>query len=102
MDIRKLKKDLMREEVKRRYPNRTRNRIIAITVPLLLIVIGSVTYWVKRDDLFASKYSKGIELWEGGAYEKAVTTLRGIYDAYPGFTLAPDALFQSAEILNVV
>ena len=40
-------------------------------------------------------------MWQGGAYEKAVNTLRGIYDDYPSFTLAPDALFQSAEILNM-
>ena len=91
----------MREEIKRRYPNRTRNRILAVVIPLLLLFIGGTTYWVKRDDLFAAKYSKGIELWEGGAYEKAVTTLREIYDDYPGFPLAPDALFQSAEILNM-
>lgn len=90
----------MREEIKRRYPNRTRNRILAVTIPLLLILIGGTTYYVKRDDLFAARYSKGIELWEEGAYEKSVVKLREIYDSYPSFVLAPDALFQSAEILN--
>jgi len=91
----------LREEIQRRYPNRTRNRIIAVVLPLVLILIGGATYWAKRDDLFAARYSKGIELWQGGAYEKSVTTLRAIYNDYPSFPLAPDALFQSAEILNM-
>ncbi len=91
----------MREELRKRYPNRTRNRILLVAIPLVLLLIGGLTYLAKRDDLFAARYSKGIELWEGGAYEKAVVTLRDIYDDYPGFPLAPDALFQSAEILNM-
>ena len=91
----------MREEIQRRYPNRTRNRILAVTIPLLLIISAGLVYWAKRDDMFAAQYSKGVELWEGGAYEKAVVTLREIYDDYPSFPLAPDALFQTAEILNI-
>jgi len=91
----------LREEIQRRYPNRTRNRILAVTIPLLLIISAGLVYWAKRDDMFAAQYSKGVELWEGGAYEKAVVTLREIYDDYPSFPLAPDALFQTAEILNI-
>ena len=65
--------------MQRRYPNRTRNRILAALLGLLLVAAGTTFYLKKRDDLYTARYHDGIALWEKGDYVDAAESLRAIY-----------------------
>lgn len=91
----------MQEELRRRNPNRTRNRCLAALLVLLLAAAGAVYYLEKKEELLEQRFAKGMALAEAGEYEDAVQVLRRLYDGHPGFSLASKALFQSAEILHL-
>lgn len=101
MEIEKLKKRLLREELKRRRKNSRRPRWIAFILILLLLAISAGSYYlVTLEQRLEERYNKGEELVAEGDYEEAVETFRGIYEWHEDSPLAPQALFRSAEVLN--
>lgn len=101
MEIKKLKKRLMKEEIRRRYPNRARNRWIGAIVVVLLLAGGIGLYHHKRDDLLQARYEEALELMRAGSYEEAIGVFTRIHEGRPDSKLAPQALFHRGEILNI-
>jgi TolA-binding protein len=103
MEIQKLKKKLLREELKRRRKNsKNRNRLIqAILLLLILAFAGLIYYGTNLDRILKDDFDQGESLLNQGKYERAATIFRRLYERHPGFNLAPQALFQSGEIENL-
>ena len=58
-------------------------------------------YLYNLDTLLERDFQQGQELVEQGDYPAAVALFQGIYQRHPTFHLAPQALFQAGEVLNL-
>lgn len=103
MEIQKLKKKLLREELRRRRRNSKQFRLLVSGALLLMIVFfGALSYYVYNlDQALEQDFFQAESLVERGQYEEAVSLFRKIYDRHPSFHLAPQALYQSADVLNL-
>lgn len=103
MDIRKLQKKLLKEELKR---SRQRSFFWRRGLPGILLVLalffGGLLYMTNRlESTLEGDFSKaGMAVGEKD-YQQAVDYYEGIYRRNPTFHLAGQALFQSAEIKNL-
>jgi TolA-binding protein len=70
-------------------------------VLLVAAVAGLVFYLTRLDSFLADDYAQAETLLEQGEYERAGAAFRQLYDRHPSFYLAPQALFQSGEVLNL-
>jgi TolA-binding protein len=69
---------------------------------LLVLLFGGLGFYVYNLDRILEKdYARAESLVERGDYEAAVDLFRGIYDRHPQFHLAPQALYQSGDVLNL-
>ncbi len=93
----------MREELRRRRKNSRGFRLlVAASLAGLLLALGWLVWYVaNRDSLLAEDYAAAEALLEQGRYEAAEKGFRQLYENHPGFELAPQALYQSAEVLNL-
>ena len=65
-----------------------------------MLIAGVVWYRVNLDDILQSRFESGISLLTKGQYVEAVDQFQDVYRDHPDFVRAPEALFQTAEILN--
>ncbi|PLX83316.1 MAG: hypothetical protein C0617_12370 [Desulfuromonas sp.] len=103
MEIKRLKKQLLREERKRRRRGSKSFRLWAIGLSLLLVLAlgGLAFYLLSLDEIRAGRFARAEEQLRQGRYEEATKSFRDLYDSAPDFHLAPMALFQSGETLNL-
>lgn len=103
MDLQKLKKKLLMEEVRRQ---RKKSKFWRFLIPgsllgLVLLFAGLAYYLTHFDRLLEEDYVQAESRLAGGDYEKALADFETIYRRHPSYQRAPQALFQSAEILNL-
>jgi TolA-binding protein len=103
MEIQKLKKKILREELKRRRKNSKKHRLLVrgALFALILLFAGLIYYIAHLDELLADDYARAEAKLEQRDYESAAKAFQRIYERHPGFSLAPQAIFQSGEILNL-
>ena len=103
MEIRKLQKKLLREELRRRRKSSSRYRLLVTgaIVGLILIFTGAAYYLYNFDKLLERDFQVAEDLVEQGDYQAATEAFRTIQSRHPSFHLAPQALFQAAEVLNL-
>ncbi len=87
--------------MRRRHPNRTRNRWIGAIFAVLLVVGGIVFYFDKRDDLLQRRFEEAQNLLRDSRYKEASRAFGKIHESRPRSDLAPRALFHQGEILNI-
>ncbi len=92
---------MLKEEIRRRYPNRARNRWIGAVLVVLLLAGGAGLYYHKRDDLLQARYEEAMELMRAGSYDESIGLFSAIHEGRPDSKLAPQALFHRGEILNI-
>lgn len=93
----------MKEELRRQRKNSKLRRLLipGILFGLVLLFGGLFFYLSHFDSLLEEDYLQAESQLAGGNYEKALDGFEAIYRRHPTFHLAPQALFQSAEILNL-
>lgn len=93
----------MREELKRRRKNSKRHRLLVRgTLLVLILVFGGLIYYVTHlDELLSDDFGRAEALFEEQQYEQAAAAFRRLYEHHPSFHQAPQAVFQSGEILNL-
>jgi len=93
----------LREELKRRRKNSRKHRLLVrgLLVALVLLFGGLVYYVTHLDELLSEDYAQAEALLEQGDYAPAAKAFRRLYERHPSFSLAPQAIFQSGEILNL-
>lgn len=68
----------------------------------MIILFGGLSFYVYNlDQALEKDFARAEGLVERGHYEDAVDIFRTIYDRHPNFHLAPQALYQSADVLNL-
>jgi len=70
-------------------------------VLLILLFAGGAFYRYNLDNLLEDDFQQGQELVEEGDYQGAVDLFEAIYHRHPGFHLAPQALLEAGEVLNL-
>ena len=103
MDIRKLQKKLLKEELKR---SRQKSFFWRRGLPGILLVVtlffGGLLYTTNRlDSSLEADFSKAGMAVGARDYQQALDYYEGIYRRNPTFHLAGAALYQSAEIKNL-
>lgn len=103
MDIQKLKKRLLKEEIRRQ---RKKSRYWRFLVPGILLglvlLFGGLAFYLSHfDRMLEDDFAEAERLLAQGSFERAYDGFASIYQRHPTFHLAPQALFQSGEILNV-
>ena len=103
MDIQKLKKRLLKEEIRRQRKKSKYWRFLVpgILLGLVLLFAGLGFYLTHFDRILEDDYAEAERLLARGDYQEAQAGFVSIYRRHPSFHLAPQALFQSGEILNV-
>jgi len=103
MDIRKLQKKLLKEELKRRRQKSTFWRLIlpGSLVVILLLVGGLLFHLSRLDSALEEDFAQAELSLNHGDYQEALESFQAIQRRHPSFKLAPRALFQSGEILNL-
>ena len=101
MEIRKLKKKLWQEE-RRRQRNSSRLFLLRGLLLLLLALAGaSLCFIFVQHRQLAATYKRGEKLAESGSYAQSARVLFTLYREHPHAAIAPRALFESAQILNL-
>jgi TolA-binding protein len=101
--IERMKKQLLREELKRRRLKSPVYRLLIIFVPFcILLLAGSGWYYFATlDQRLYRDYNYAEELILEGEYKKSIEVFRGIYDGHPGFKLAAKSLYRAGEVQNL-
>lgn len=103
MDIRKLQKKLLKEELRR---SRQRSFFWQRGLPgillLLTLFFGGLLYRTNRlETSLESDFSRAAVAVSDGDYQQALDYYEGIYRRNPTFHLSGQALYQGAEIKNL-
>jgi TolA-binding protein len=103
MEIQKLKKKLLREELTRRRKASKSYRwmVRGVLLCLIVLVAGLAYYLVRLDKMLEEQFVRAEQQLEKGEYQGAVDTFANLHRRHPNFHLAPQALYQSGEILNL-
>lgn len=102
-EVEKMKKMLLKEELRRRRRNSPTYRLLITLGPLVLLLLVGV-FWYRAatlDDRLHTAFNRAEEMILQGKYEGALEIYRDIYLDHPGFVLAPRALFRSGEVNNL-
>ncbi|MCK4536129.1 MAG: tetratricopeptide repeat protein [Desulfuromonadales bacterium] len=100
-DIQRLKKQLLKEELRRQ--GKTRRQTVLIVAGLVLATfVAAAGFWYRAnlDEILQDRFQKGQALQDAGRYADALDQFQGLYKKHPDFVRSPEALFQTAEILN--
>jgi TolA-binding protein len=68
---------------------------------LILFFAGLIYYVAHLDKMLEEQFVRAETMLEKGEYQGAVDTFTNLHQRHPNFHLAPQALFQSGEILNL-
>lgn len=100
MEIRKLKKRLLKEELKHRRKNsRSRKLYLAgLALALVAVLAGGAWYRYNLDALLEADFARAEQLQEAGAYAEAARVFEKIHRRHPHFRRAAEALYQVGEI----
>jgi TolA-binding protein len=103
MEIRKLQRNLLKEEQRRRSRTSNRRRFLVGGTLLVLVLLfaGGGFYLYNLDRLLKNDFQKGQDLVARGKYQRAVGTYRAIHDRHPDHPLAPRALFEAGQVLDL-
>lgn len=103
MDIRKLQKKLLKEELKRRRQKSTFWRLIVpgSLIAAVLLVGGLLFYLSRLDQILEDDFAQAEVQLSRGEHQQALEQFQSIYQRHPTFKLAPEALYQSGEILDL-
>jgi len=103
MDIRKLQKKLLKEELKRsRQKSFFWRRGLPGILLILALFFGGLLYTTTRlESILEADFSKAGMAVGARDYQQALDYYEGIYRRNPTFHLAGQALYQSAEIKNL-
>jgi len=103
MDIRKLQKKLLKEELKRsRQKSFFWRRGLPGVLLLLVLFFGGLLYWTNRlESALEDDFSKAALAITERDYQQALDYYEGIYQRNPTFHLSGQALYQGAEIKNL-
>lgn len=103
MDIRKLQKKLLKEELKRsRQKSFFWRRGLPGILLVLVLFFGGLLYTTNRlESTLEADFSKAAVAVGDKDYQQALDYYEGIYRRNPMFHLAGQALYQSAEIKNL-
>ena len=103
MEVERLKKRLLQEELKHRRRNSPTYRLLVVLVPIavLLTVAGVYYYFSTLDERLHAAFSRAENQVLAGDYEDAIVSYSGIFEDHPGFVLAPRALFRTGEVQNL-
>jgi len=103
MEVERLKKRLLQEELRRRRLNSPTYRLLVVLVPLaiLLIIAGSVYYFLTLEERLHKTFVQAEKMVLKGDYEDAVAEYRDIYEDHPEFVLSPRSLFRAGEVQNL-
>jgi TolA-binding protein len=103
MDIRKLQKKLLKEELKRsRQKSFFWRRGLPGILLVLVLFFGGLLYSSQRlESSLEADFSKATIAVSARNYQQALDYYEGIYRRNPSFHLAGQALYQSAEIKNL-
>jgi tetratricopeptide (TPR) repeat protein len=103
MDIRKLQKKLLKEELKRsRQKSFFWRRGLPGILMVLTLFFGGLLYTTNRlESTLEADFSKAARAVSERDYQQALDYYEGIYRRNPTFHLAGQALYQSAEIKNL-
>lgn len=99
MEIEKLKKRILREELRRRRKNSRRPLFLAVF--LLLAVLAGAYYIATAEQRLEDRLVRAEALVAAGQYEEAIAGFRALGERHPDDSRAPRALFRAAEVLNV-
>ena len=100
-DIQKLKKRLLREELRRQ--GKTRKRTLLIVCSVLLVVglaAGFGWYRFNQEKILETNFAKAQQLLQEEQFADAAAQLDQIYQKNPGFARAADVLYLRADTLN--
>jgi TolA-binding protein len=68
----------------------------------LILLVGGLGYYIVRlDKMLEEQFARAEAMLERGEYEGAVETFANLHQKHPKSPLAPRALYQSGEILNL-
>lgn len=103
MEIRKLKKSLLKAELKRQRSKSKKYRwmVRGAAFFLALLIAAGIAYYLNIDKVLDKDFARAEALVEEGEYQQAAESFRSLYDHHPGFARAPEALFQAGEIQNL-
>lgn len=103
MDIRKLQKKLLKEELKRRREKSTFWRwVVPGGLLALALIFGGLIFFLTRlDDSLEEDFLQAQQRVVKGSYQEALEQFQAIHRRHPSFHLAPEALYQSGEILSL-
>ena len=92
----------MKEEIRRQRRNsRFSPALIAATFLALTLLLAAAWHYAPLDSGQERLFSKSESYFQQGEYEKAAHTFRRFYEKYPENDRAAEALYRSADILNV-
>lgn len=103
MEIRKLQKRLLREELRRRRKNSKFYRLLVpATLLLLILLFGGLIWYVSGFDQRLEKdFHRAEELIAQGSYDQAVAILNELHQEYTNHTLGRKALYQVGEVRSL-
>lgn len=100
-EIRKLKKRIKQEEIRRRRKkfDKPLRLIGGILLVLLLAASGTILYYRQTlDQRLVREYNEGLRSVDQGAYVEAAELFRQLREDYPRRDIAPKALYQEGEV----
>lgn len=98
-----MKKELLKEERKRRRINSPHFRRQRLWVLLGLLLVGGLAtlYLTNRERIYTYQFRQAEELVREGSYVQAAERLQALAKDHPEFVLAPDAILLAGEVLDL-
>ncbi|PLX88284.1 MAG: hypothetical protein C0614_02590 [Desulfuromonas sp.] len=101
-EIQRLKKQLLREELRRQGKVPSYRRWLLAGVFFALVIAGSLLwYQANLQKIVGKRLQTALEFKATGRYAEALDALQRLYKDYPKFATTPQALIESGEILEL-
>jgi TolA-binding protein len=101
-EIQKMKKQLLKQELKRQGKVSNKRRWFFFSLVLILLFsLGGFWYRASLHTRLEKSFQKALELRDAGDYDVAAKLFLTLHDEHPGFARAPQSLYQAAEILDL-
>ena len=101
-DIQKLKKQLLKEELRRQRKSSKKRHWVVLGL-ILVVVLSAGSFWLRAssETRLEESFQAGLALREAGKYAAAAELFSRLHAKHPAFEKAPQALFQAAEIQDL-